>query len=579
MIAMTQPEAVEIAWGGVIVGMVGGLALFLYGMELLSTALKAAAGERLRSVLTGLTYNRFTAVLTGVGVTAIIQSSTVTTVLIVGFISAGVMSFQQSIGVIMGSTIGTTFTAQVVAFKITDAALVLIAIGFPMTFIRRERWRSFGQMSIGLGMLFLGMNLMGDATGGLRDYEPFLNLMTRMEHPLIGMLVSIIVTAILQSSTATIGIAIALASQGLVTLPAGIALVLGANVGTCLTAVLVSIGKPREARRAAVVHVIFKTLGALLWVGLIALLAKAVIWISPAHPELEGAARLAAETPRQIANAHTIFNVANVLLFIGFTGPLARLVMWLVPDRPEPEPERLQPKYLEKALLSTPAFALDRARMELGHLGELVRPMVEQGPRAALRGTSGELDRLARRDDEVDALHAEIIAYLARINFESLSSELSEELNDLLTVANTLEQIGDTVEHNLVARGRKRLAGRVVVSDETLAVLAPLIEHVRQAVMTALVAVVTKSQQAAESVEAMRGEVERLADAAARHQTRRLVANAPNRVATYTIELDIIEILQRLYEAARRIARVQLPRAPVIQPDPPPDAPKHDAEA
>jgi len=241
----------------------GGLALFLFGMEQMSDSLKAVAGEKMKTILSKLTTNRVSGALTGALVTAVIQSSSVTTVLVVGFISAGLMSMSQSIGVIMGANIGTTITAQIVAFKVTKYALLMISVGFTMLFFSQQhKIKQYGGMLMGLGLVFFGMGVMSEAMHPLRSYQPFLDLMVNMSNPLLGILVAAAFTALVQSSSATTGIVIVMASQGFISLPAGIALAFGANIGTCVTALLAAIGKPREALRAAAVHVLFNVLGA-----------------------------------------------------------------------------------------------------------------------------------------------------------------------------------------------------------------------------------------------------------------------------------------------------------------------------
>ncbi|MGB5742866.1 MAG: Na/Pi cotransporter family protein, partial [Sedimenticolaceae bacterium] len=310
--------AEEIDWLRLLMGLFGGLAMFLFGMEQMSDGLKGAAGDTLKDVLARLTKNRFMGALTGAFVTAVLNSSSVTTVLVVGFISAGFMSLSQSIGVIMGANIGSTFTAQIIAFNVTQYALIMVAIGFYLLFTaKQEKNRYYGAMIMGLGLVFYGMGVMGEAMQPLRSYEPFIELMQKMENPLLGILVGAVFTGLVQSSAATTGIAIVMATEGLISLPAGIALAFGANIGTCVTAILAAIGKPVEAKRAAAVHTLFNIAGVLVWVMFIPLLVDIVTAISPAAPELAGKARMAAEVPRQIANAHTIFNISNTLLFIG----------------------------------------------------------------------------------------------------------------------------------------------------------------------------------------------------------------------------------------------------------------------
>ena len=304
-----------INFGLMLINLAGGLALFLYGMHKMTEALKILAGERVKDLLARLTTNRFSAAFAGASVTAVIQSSSITTVLVVGFITAGMMTFEQSIGVILGANVGTTITAQIIAFKVTKTALFFIAIGFfTEVFVERPRFKHTGAMFMGLGLLFFGMELMSQATGPLRTFEPFMNLMQEMKNPLLGVLIGGIFTALVQSSSATTGIVIVMASQGLITLETGIALILGSNVGTCVTAWISSLGKPREATQAAVAHVLFNVTGVLLFVGFIPQFADLVRTLSPATLALNGAERLAADTPRQLANAHTVFNVFNLVL-------------------------------------------------------------------------------------------------------------------------------------------------------------------------------------------------------------------------------------------------------------------------
>ena len=286
----------------VVSGLLGGLALFLMGMDRLTKALRVLAGDRMRGILARLTANRFASAATGAGLTAVIQSSSVTTVLVVGFITAGLLTLQQSVGVIMGANIGTTVTAQIIAFKVTKYALALVAVGFGIRFFStNDERRAQGGLLLGLGMVFFGMAVMGDAMGPLSDYEPFQDWMAGMSNPLAGVLAGAIFTAIVQSSSATTGVVLALAFEGLVGLEGGIALILGANIGTSVTAQLAAIGKPRDALRAAWVHTLFNTIGVLLWIALIPFLADLV----------EG---IGGGLARQIANAHTIFNVINTVV-------------------------------------------------------------------------------------------------------------------------------------------------------------------------------------------------------------------------------------------------------------------------
>jgi phosphate:Na+ symporter len=543
--------------GVIIVGLLGGLALFLFGMEQMTDALKIVTGDRMRRLLARLTTNRFKAVFTGAFVTAVIQSSSVTTVLVVGFVSAGLLTLTQSIGIIMGAEIGTTITAQIIAFKVTQFAVVLIIVGFALQFMaKRQRVRQYGLMIMGFGLIFFGMNEMSEATRPLRTYEPFIELMLRLQNPLLAILVGALFTAIIQSSSATIGIIIVLASQGFITLETGIALTFGANIGTSVTAMLASIGKPPEAVQTALVHVLFNVFGVILWFGFIDELAAFVRWISPEVAGLTGTAKLAAETPRQIANAHTIFNVTNTFIFIWFIKPLAWLVRHLVPERLVVGPKRVRPRYLDENLIETPELALDRVRLELGRLGEYTLRMVRQALPTVFHGNEDDLEALAGMDDDVDTLHGAILVYLGQLSRVDMIRRQSDQLSDYITVANHLENIGDMVETNLVEAGSARLERGVQMSRATQEVLAALHNKVCWTVEGALRALVESDQQLAEEVMAAKLEINQLAMEAQNHLANRLVAEEPNRLATFRIESEIIEYLKRVYYFAKRIAKV-----------------------
>ena len=553
----------KMEWGTMTMELFGGLALFLYGMMQMEDGLKAVAGERMKNILSTLTTNRYMGVFTGALVTAVIQSSSVTTVLVVGFISAGLMSLAQSIGVIMGANIGTTITAQIVAFKVTKAALLLIAAGFGMLFIsKNEKTRHYGGMTMGLGMIFFGMHVMGEAMQPLRSYEPFLDLMKTMDNPLIGVLIAAVFTAIIQSSSASTGIVIVMAAQGFISLQAGIALAFGANIGTCATALLAVIGKPREAVRAALVHLSFNVLGVMLWLPFIGFIADFVTSISPSYPDLTGIARLGAETPRQIANAHTFFNVANTVIFIWFTSYFARMVEWLVPDKTlEEEGLITRTKYLEDVLITTPSLALDRVRMEILHMGETVQEMLKRIMPAIIKGNREALDEVRRMDDVVDILHASIVEYLGKISKQPLSENEMKEFMRLIDAASNLENIGDIVETNLVVLGHDRIDQGITVSGPTQEVLNGFQAAIIKAVDAAVQAVSQRNEIAAQTVVGMKDEITRIADSAAAHEARRLVAEEPNRIPAYTLEVDIIEKQKRIYYFAKRMAKTVMPEA------------------
>jgi len=548
-----------IEWGQLGMGLLGGLALFLFGMDLMTKGLRSVAGEGLKTILARLTRNRVYGALTGALVTAALNSSSVTTVLMVGFVTAGLMTLSQSIGVIMGANVGSTITAQIVAFNVTQYALGMIAVGFAALFAgKTERIRQLGSMILGLGLIFFGMGVMGQAVDPLRSYPPFLDGMARMENPLLGILVAAIFTGLIQSSAATTGIVIVMASEGLVTLPAGIALALGANIGTCVTAVLAAIGKPAEARRAAAVHVLFNVAGVLLWLPFVDQLADFVRWLSPTHDEIDLARRMAAETPRQIANAHTTFNIVNTLIFLPFTGAIAALVQRVVPDRPIEQKAVVAPLYLDDELLSTPALALERVRLELGHQGEIVREMLHRVRAAFYTGLRADLEHVIAMDDQVDLLQKYILNYLGRIRRSPLIEATSDEFIALMSISDYLESIGDTIETNLVEAGEKMINRGIAPSETAQELLDQLYTTVDLGLESAIRGIRDDDPRAMEKALALRPEVDSRFDRVLQHQAVRLGSQDPKRPTIFRVEMAIADGLKRIYSLSKRIARMGL---------------------
>ena len=556
------PESPD--WLQLGLGLFGGLALFLAGLQQLSEGMTKAAGQALKQVLGKLTKNRFTGALTGALVTGILNSSTVTTLLVVGFVSGGMMTLAQSVGVIMGANVGSTVTAQLLAFDLSAYSLGPVAIGFFMLFTaKQEKIKYYGMMIMGLGLVFYGMGLISTAMTPLRDFEPFLEILKGLERPIAGILAGAVFTAVVQSSAATVGIAIAMASEGLLSLPAGIALALGANIGSALTTGLMGIlsAKSVEAVRTAMVHVTFNVLGVLLWLPLIWLLVDITVGMSPSSPELTGQARAAAEVPRQIANANTIFNVINTVLFIGFAGWFARFAEWLIKDRGKPEGVIIEPKYLDESALIAPSLALQQVRMELGRVGNIVIEMLEMLI-PALDGRSLEaLDKLERRDDEVDILEAAIISYLAKLRAGTLTSEESQEFQVLMSAADNFENLADVIETDLVDIARKAVALGSRSGDETRAMLRELYATVVEAVEQTVQAVKANDQNAAESVMLLKDDVRTLSESILARKAERLTVDDDKYVELVRLQMSFVDQMRRIYTLTKRVSRDFLPPA------------------
>ena len=344
-----------------------------------------------------------------------------------------------------------------------------------------------------------------------------------------------------------------LASQGLLSLESGIGVIFGANIGTCVTAIISAIGRPREAVQAAVAHVIFNVGGVVLWMFFIPQIAELVRSFSPVAEGLAGMAKLAAETPRQIANAHTLFNVGNALIFIWFTQPLARLVDRLVPERPQPK--GALPRYLDPLFLEQPAVALDQVRRELVRLAECDRAMLEDCLAVVTEGSRSDIAALAKADDEVDALHGAIVIYLGKLSQQDLVGSQPKQLHRFIVIANYLEAFADVIEANIVDLAEKRLDLGVTVSPSTIRVLEPLHRQICSNFDLMLGALKSGDQEAAGKVAHKKKIVKKLAEDATEHLARRLIADEPNRLAAFQVETDIIESLQRLNALTRLVAR------------------------
>jgi len=443
----------EISWFLMVTSLFGGLGMFLYGMEMMSDGMKIAAGNRMRSVLEKLTSNRFLAVGVGAFVTMVIQSSSATTVMLVSFVNSGLLSFVQGLGVILGSNIGSTITAQIVAFKVTDYALALIAVGAIMAlFSKKDATKNIGFVILGFGLLFYGMKVMSDTMKPLRSNPTFNSILTSFENPFMGILAGAAFTALIQSSSATTGIVITLASGGSITLEAGIPLIFGANVGTCVTALLAGLNASREAKRVAIAHVTFNLLG----VGLFC------FWI-PTFAEF--ISQTSDNIPRQIANAHTIFNILATVVFIPFTPLVAKLILQYFPDE-EIDRDISKPAvmHLDENTLQTPAIAITNAQAEIrGVIGLLERvvgsvamPFLSNESLSDVENEEEDFEKgLQNRIEKITFLNNEISSYLIKINNQDLTDIQSKEVFTLVSVVNNVNSIKNSVGlrlHDLIIK-------------------------------------------------------------------------------------------------------------------------------
>lgn len=414
----------------ILFGLTGGLSLFIYGIHLMSDGLKKVAGDKIRNIIKILTINRFSGVLVGLGITSILQSSSAVSVLVIGFVNSGIMTFYQSLSVILGSNIGTTITTQIIAFKLTSYCLPILAIGFFINFVCNNKiWKNIGLSLLGLGILFLGMSIMSNAIIPFANNPIVEDLFIKFStNPFIGLLTGAVFTAIVQSSSLSTGIVLTLSSVGL-NITGAIPIILGCNIGTCVTALLASIGTNVNAKRTAVSHLIFNILGVLIFIPLLGPFTKLIIFTST-------------DIMRQCAFAHTIFNITSTLLIFPFIGVFAKLITKLIPNKDGEECDPFEMKHLDEHLLLTPSIAIDASIKEILQTLKTSEEMIE----FAIGGFFGEvklLDKIGKMEDIVDYRREKITEYLSKLIHENLSYTESQKIPKLLHVINDVENIGD----------------------------------------------------------------------------------------------------------------------------------------
>ena len=444
--------------------LLGGLALFLYGMKLMGEGLEKAAGDRLKRLLESLTRNPLMGLLVGVVFTMIIQSSSATTVMVVGFVNAGLLDLMQATGVILGANIGTTVTAWIVAgFQATAFMPLVLLIGVAMMmFLKKLKLQRVGQVVAGFGMLFVGMGMMSDAMKPLAESAEFARLMTAFSNPIMALLVGVAVTAIIQSSSASVGILEMLAIQGLVPLETSLYIIMGTNIGTCVTAMLSAVGATRTAKRAALIHLMFNVLGTLVVFILVSLLPVST-WIG----HINGPAL-------QIAVAHTSFKVFEVLCFVLLRKWLVKLVMILVPGE-DKQGEDKSLKFLDDRILSTPPIAVAQICKEIERMGDIAIANLTRAMDAFFNKDSSLINEVEQSEDVVNYLNHEITRYMVAAAQLDLPASDVEQLGEMFHVVNDLERIGDHAE-NMAEYAKSRIEEEIPFSEDGLAELRDMLD-------------------------------------------------------------------------------------------------------
>ena len=430
----------------IVFGLLGGLAVFIYGMNLMSESLQKAAGEKMKSILALLTKNRIMGVIAGALVTAVLQSSSATTVMAIGFVSAGLMSLPQAISIIFGANIGTTMTAQIIAFKITDYIYAFIFVGFILTFVcKSERIKSIGQTIFAFGLLFLGIETMGDVMKPLASSPVFTDLIGKVSGiPVLGLLLGTAMTLVVQSSSATIAVLQNFAAQpgadgvtSILGLVGAIPILLGDNIGTTITALLASLGQSRDAKRTAIAHTIFNLSGSLVFIWFVKPYAALIQAISPKGPEVE-------VISRQIANAHTLFNLTMTVVWVCLLGLMVKIVMWLIPDAKDAKVNPLQPAFLDKKVIGQPTVALKLVAKEVLHCSGMVKNMLKDLAGLSKSEDPALVGKIKEQGQTLHALMETINDYLAELFSAGVLTELqATQTAKLMHVCGDVERMGE----------------------------------------------------------------------------------------------------------------------------------------
>ena len=454
----------------IIFGLLGGLAVFIYGMNMMSECLQKAAGEKMKSILALLTKNPVLGVIAGALTTAVLQSSSATTVMAIGFVSAGLMSLPQAISIIFGANIGTTMTAQIIAFKISDYIYIIIFIGFIISFIAKsEKVKSIGQTIFAFGLLFLGIETMGDVMKPLASSPVFTDLIERVAHiPVLGVFVGTLMTLVVQSSSATIAVLQNFASQpgpdgvtSMLGLAGAIPILLGDNIGTTITALLESIGQTKDAKRTAVAHCIFNISGCLLFIWFVKPFAVLIQHISPKGPEIE-------VISRQIANAHTLFNITMTLIWVCLINVMVKIVMTLIPDGKAVDMDPAKPVFLDDKIISQPAAALQLVAKEILRVSEMVKVVVADTITIVKTEDMNELEPLQEKGVQIKKLTDQITEYLASLfSAGTMTEQQAAQTASLMYILSDVERMG-TLSVEVAKCVREKVDNRYKYTPEAM---------------------------------------------------------------------------------------------------------------
>jgi len=528
-----------------LIGFIGGALLLLYGVRVAGQGLKNSAGKQIKNSLSRLTRNRFQGLAVGVAVTFLLQSSSATSVMLVSFVDSGLIQVGQTLGVLLGAGIGASLTVQVISFQLYSLAIGIVGLGLLIMFLSRaEPRRALGEGVFGFGLVFLAIKIISETMAPLKDNELFQQMVVTFgKEPVLLILVSGALTAMLQSSSATMGLALSLALNNLIDLQAALPIMLGANLGTISTPLLAGLRSKSEARQVPLAQVVFK-------------IAGVVVFIPLLGPFQELIAASSGSFPRQIANAHTLFNCMVALAFVPFTGPLLRLIKRWVPPGKEPAEERFGPKYLNPELLPTPSLALAAATREALRQAEICQDMLSMSikPFSDPCPDMEMIEKIEQMDDKVDILDREIRFYLTHVTRNALAEDEAKRQMEILNLIYNLESMGDVIDKNLMELAKKKCRKEVGFSREGKDELVEFHQKIYNNLALALSAFATRDETIAQQVIRNKSKIRDLETEFYQNHLRRLEHGLAESFETSRIHLDLLSNLRRINSYVTNIA-------------------------
>ena len=537
----------------VIVSLMGGLGLFLLGMKQMSDGLEKAAGAKMRSILEAVTTNRILGTLVGILFCAVIQSSSATTVMVVSFVNAGMMTLYQAAGVIMGANIGTTVTSQLVSFNLSAYAPVFLFIGVILTqFVKKDRVKKIGEVVLGFGVLFMGLSVMSGSMSSLKDSPQVAGMLGGLTNPILGVVMGTIITAIIQSSSVTVSIVLLMAQQELLELPICFYIILGCNIGACMSAMLASLSGKKDAKRAALIHLFFNIIGTVIMYLVLTiaggLVLDVILKISGGNPG------------RCVANAHTLFKICQVIILLPFTKGIVRLTYLAVPGEERTEDSEYQLFYIGKTAMFSPTTAVIEAVMELEHMGALAYENLNRALDALIDLDQAKIDKVYAVEKQINFMNHAITDYLVKIGQMTLPIDDSKSIGALFHVVNDIERIGDHAE-NLADSARNRIAENISFSDAGLEELKEISTKVNKILEYSIDMFAHNTRKHMQDIITLENEIDEMERQFQKNHVERLTKNECT-AASGMLFSDAISGFERVADHATNIAYALLEEAP-----------------